>query len=90
MVLRVKIAPTLFPTNSLYILMGSTLLHSIPSVCRPWGGVCCHRDIKDVSRDESRAHLLFFECSIMGMAVQPRGGHWVWKVDPANDFSQVE
>ncbi len=37
MVLRVKRTPTRFPTNSLYISMGSTLLHSMPNVCHPWG-----------------------------------------------------
>ncbi len=37
MVLRVKPTPTRFPTNSLYTLMDNTLLHSIPSVCHPWG-----------------------------------------------------
>ncbi len=38
MVLRVKPTPTRFPTISLYTPMDNTPLHSIPSVCRPWGG----------------------------------------------------
>ncbi len=37
MVLRVKPTPTRFPTNSLYTPMDSTPLHSISSVCHPWG-----------------------------------------------------
>ncbi len=37
MVLRVKPTPTRFPTNSLYTPMDNTPLHSIPSVCHPWG-----------------------------------------------------
>ncbi len=35
MVLRVKLTPTRFPTNSLYIPTDNTLLHSISSVCNP-------------------------------------------------------
>ncbi len=53
MVLRVKSTPTRFPTNSLYTPMYNTTLHSIPSVCRPWGaktlsrhnGMCAGLDI---------------------------------------------
>ncbi len=37
MVLRVKPTPTRFPTNSLYTPMDNTPLHSISSVCHPWG-----------------------------------------------------
>ncbi len=37
MVLRVKHTPTRLPTNSLYTPMNSTPLHSISSVCHPWG-----------------------------------------------------
>ncbi len=37
MVLRVKPTPTRLPTNSLYTPMDNTLLHSISSVCHPWG-----------------------------------------------------
>ncbi len=37
MVLRVRPTPTQFPTNSLYTPMDNTLLHSISSVCYPWG-----------------------------------------------------
>ncbi len=40
MVLRVKPTPTWFPTNSLYTPMDNTPLHSISSVCHPWGGSC--------------------------------------------------
>ncbi len=36
MVLRVKLTPIRFPTNSPYTLMDDTPLHSIPSVGRPW------------------------------------------------------
>ncbi len=38
MVLRVKLTPTRFPTNSLYTPMDNTPSHSISSVCHPWGG----------------------------------------------------
>ncbi len=41
MVLRVKPTPTRFPTNSLYTAMDNTYLHSISSVCHPWGSRCC-------------------------------------------------
>ncbi len=37
MLLRVKPAPTRFPTNSLYTPMDNTPLNSISSVCHPWG-----------------------------------------------------
>ncbi len=37
MVLRVKPSPTRLPINSLYTPMDNTLLHSISSVCHPWG-----------------------------------------------------
>ncbi len=37
MVLRVKPTPTRFPTNSLYTPVDNTNLHSISSVCHPWG-----------------------------------------------------
>ncbi len=37
MVLRVKPTLTRFPTNSLYTPMDNTSLHSISSVCHPWG-----------------------------------------------------
>ncbi len=37
MVLRVKPTPTRLPTNSLYTPMDNTPLHSISSVCHPWG-----------------------------------------------------
>ncbi len=37
MVIRVKPTPTRFPTNSLYIPMDNTPMHSISSVCHPWG-----------------------------------------------------
>ncbi len=37
MVLRVKPTPTRLPNNSLYTPMNNTLLHSISSVCQPWG-----------------------------------------------------
>ncbi len=37
MVLRVKLTPTRFPTNSLYTPMDNTPMHSISSVCRPLG-----------------------------------------------------
>ncbi len=37
MVLRVKPTPTRFPTNSLNIPMNTIPLHSISSVCHPWG-----------------------------------------------------
>ncbi len=36
MVLRVKPTPTRFATHSLYTPVGSTPMHSIPNVCRPW------------------------------------------------------
>ncbi len=36
-VLRVKPTPAQFPTNNLYTPMGNTPLHSISSVCHPWG-----------------------------------------------------
>ncbi len=42
MVLRVKHTPTPFPTNSLYIPMDNAPLHSIASVCHPWGECCRH------------------------------------------------
>ncbi len=34
---RGQFSLTRFPTNSLYTPMNNTPLHSIPSVCRPWG-----------------------------------------------------
>ncbi len=37
MVLRVKPTPTRLSTNSLYTPMDNTPLHSISSVCHPWG-----------------------------------------------------
>ncbi len=37
LVLRVKPTPTGFPTNSLYTPMDNTPLHSISTVCHPWG-----------------------------------------------------
>ncbi len=37
MVLRVKPTPTWFPPNSLYTPIDNTPLHSISSVCHPWG-----------------------------------------------------
>ncbi len=37
LVLRVKPTPTRFPTNSLYTPMDNTPMHSISSVCHPWG-----------------------------------------------------
>ncbi len=37
MVLRVKPTPNRFPTNSLHIPMDNTPLHSMASVCHPWG-----------------------------------------------------
>ncbi len=37
MVLQVKPTPTRFPTNSLCTPMDNTTLHSISSVCHPWG-----------------------------------------------------
>ncbi len=37
MVLRVKPTLTRFPTKSLYTPMENTLLHSLSSVCHPWG-----------------------------------------------------
>ncbi len=37
MVLRVKPTPIRFPTNNLYTPMDNTPLHSISSVCHPWG-----------------------------------------------------
>ncbi len=37
MVLRVKHTLTRFPTNSLYIPIDNTSLHSISSVRHPWG-----------------------------------------------------
>ncbi len=37
MILRVKPTPARFPTNSLYTPVDNTLLHSISSVCYPWG-----------------------------------------------------
>ncbi len=41
-ILRVKPTPTRFPTNSLYTPMDNTPLHSISSVCHPWGeNWCC-------------------------------------------------
>ncbi len=38
-VLRVRPTPARFPINSLYIPMDNTPLHSISSVCHPWGKV---------------------------------------------------
>ncbi len=43
MLLGVKLTPTRFPANSLYTPMDNTPLHSIPSVCHPWGDCCAHR-----------------------------------------------
>ncbi len=40
MVLRVKHTPTRLPTNNLYTPMDNTPLHSISSVCHPWGYNC--------------------------------------------------
>ncbi len=42
-VLRVKPTPTRFPANSLYTPMDNTPLHSISSVCHPWGKRCVLR-----------------------------------------------
>ncbi len=39
MELRVKPTPTRFPTNSLYTSMSNTPLHSMSSVCHPWGSM---------------------------------------------------
>ncbi len=41
MVLRVKPTSTRFPTNSLYTPMDNTPMHSITSVCHPWGFSIC-------------------------------------------------
>ncbi len=48
MLLRAKLTPTRFPTNSLYTPMDNTPLHSMPSVCHPLGrsvieGYFCER-----------------------------------------------
>ncbi len=43
MVLRVKPTPTRLPTNSLYTPMDNTHLHSISSVCHPWGPLLLFR-----------------------------------------------
>ncbi len=43
MVLRVKPTPTRFPINSLYTPIDNTLLHSISSVCHPWGAAVTSR-----------------------------------------------
>ncbi len=40
MVLPVGPTPIRFPTSSLYTSMDSTPLHSISSVCHPWGKCC--------------------------------------------------
>ncbi len=39
MVLRVKPTPPGLPTNILYTPMDNTPLHSISSVCHPWGSL---------------------------------------------------
>ncbi len=39
MVLRVKPTLTRFPTKSLYTPIDNTPLHSLSSVCHPWGDV---------------------------------------------------
>ncbi len=39
MVLRVKPTSTRFPTNSLYVQMEKTPLHSMSCVCHPWNPI---------------------------------------------------
>ncbi len=41
MIFRVRPTPTRFPTNSLYTPIDNTTLHSISSVCHPWGRSSC-------------------------------------------------
>ncbi len=54
---RVKPTPTRFPTNSLYTPMRNTPLHSISSVCQPWGTIC--RDSVYVNPLLVRQHVTY-------------------------------
>ncbi len=61
MVLRVKPTPTRFPANNIYTPMDNTPMHSISSVCHPWGS--CRRaherrSIADVRSTVVRTQLL--------------------------------
>ncbi len=60
MALRVKPAPTRFPTNSLYTSMGNKPLHSISSVCHPW--VRCRRLERVIRIPELKA---LWECGFL-------------------------
>ncbi len=66
MVLRVRPTPTRFPTNSLYTPMDNTPLHSISSVCYPWGDRC-YRYSKLTRHNQATSSLVqpvvFFTCS---------------------------
>ncbi len=60
MVLRVKATQTRFPTNSLYIPMDNTTLHSISSVCHPWGS--SHRSAGEAICFDSKLRVVARDC----------------------------
>ncbi len=62
MVLRVKPTPTRFPTNSLYAPMYNTPLHSMSSVCHPWGRWSSAAFSQNISTLADRYNPSCFRC----------------------------
>ncbi len=66
MVLRVKPTLTRFPTNSLYTPMDNTPLHSISSVCYPWGGLLLSvRTVLLMYGSASKKHVKIYAWAVL-------------------------
>ncbi len=71
MVLRVKPTPTWFPTNSFYTPVDNTLLHSISSVCHPWGNGWRTR----VKKEARNPNETTFVCFMVGLTLGASKNH---------------
>ncbi len=82
MVLRVKPTPTRFLINSLYTPMDNTPLHSISSVCNPWGYVCCatRREMRRL-----RQHTQQHDITSMAAFIKWRAYAWLRQLPYISD-----